>query len=185
MAKANRKIRDHNRPARDLYHVIENTLPLTAFRGQVAGSKTVHLGEVMAEQQNEKRAARSDRDDLDAQIVRAARRAGKSAAPVPRTRQALEGLEMLAEAKADTGREDFEEESIWNESEHFADPNAIEAKIAVELPGTVGASELPKELQFMPPGRHTIHASRGGKPAKLDVNVTEAGAHRVVAQHAE
>lgn len=104
LAEENRKVNAHNRYARDLYHVFENKLPPTAFRGQIADLKTVRFGEVMAEQQEEKRALRSGREDLDALILKAARRAGKSPSLVPRTKQALEGMQMLAEANAEINR---------------------------------------------------------------------------------
>lgn len=71
-----------------------------------------------------------------------------------------------------------------NES-RFSDLTLIETKISVQLPGTVSPSEAPNEIMWMPPSRHTITASQGGKPAELTVNVTEAGAHRVIAQHAK
>lgn len=61
------------------------------------------------------------------------------------------------------------------------DPNAIESKVAIALPGTVNPADLPDELQWMPPGRHTIQASRAGKPVKLDVLVNETVAQRIAA----
>ncbi|MBA3960845.1 MAG: hypothetical protein H0X40_02955 [Chthoniobacterales bacterium] len=64
------------------------------------------------------------------------------------------------------------------------DPNAIEARIALDLPGMADAGAMPNDIQWAPPGSHSIHASRGGKPVELDVNVTPAGAQRVAEMHA-
>ena len=72
-----------------------------------------------------------------------------------------------------------------NQTTHFTDPNAIEARVSVQLPGTVSPNDAPSEIMWMPPGRHTITASRAGKPVTLDVNVTENGARRVAAQLSE
>lgn len=38
---------------------------------------------------------------------------------------------------------------------------------------------VPESITFMPAGKHTISAMRGGKPAKVSVNVTEACAQRL------
>ncbi|MGI8438100.1 MAG: hypothetical protein ACR2NX_14580 [Chthoniobacterales bacterium] len=64
------------------------------------------------------------------------------------------------------------------------DPNVIEATFSVQLPGTLAPSEAPSEIQWAPPGRHTINASQGGKPVKMDVVVDESGANAVAASHA-
>jgi hypothetical protein len=62
---------------------------------------------------------------------------------------------------------------------------SVDAMIAVDLPGTIGPGKLPDEIQWAPPGRHTIEASRGGKPTKLDVIVNAAGAKRVADAHSK
>lgn len=56
-------------------------------------------------------------------------------------------------------------------SSQSKDPKTVEAMFSTDLPGTIGANQLPNDLMWMPPGRHTINASRGGKPAQLTVNV--------------
>ncbi len=66
------------------------------------------------------------------------------------------------------------------------DTNAIEAMLAIELPGmgpeTPGA---PSEIQWAPPGTHTINASRGGKPATVTVTVDDISAQQVAASFQE
>ena len=37
-------------------------------------------------------------------------------------------------------------------------------------------SALPSDIQYMPPGRHRIRASQGGKPVSVEVAVNEATA---------
>ena len=37
-------------------------------------------------------------------------------------------------------------------------------------------SALPTDIQYMPPGRHRIRASQGGKPVSVEVAVNEATA---------
>lgn len=65
------------------------------------------------------------------------------------------------------------------------DQNAVESLLAVQLPGTITPSEAPDEIMWMPPGRHTINASRGGKPVQMEVVVDERGAQNVAASYAE
>jgi hypothetical protein len=60
-----------------------------------------------------------------------------------------------------------------------SDPNAVLAKLAINLPGTADSSQLPGDIQWMPPGEHEIAASRGGKPVTLTVKVDSAAAARV------
>jgi phage I-like protein len=61
--------------------------------------------------------------------------------------------------------------------------DAILAKLALDLPGTLNPADAPDEIQWMPPGEHEITASRGGKPATLKVNVTAATADRIAGVH--
>lgn len=51
---------------------------------------------------------------------------------------------------------------------------------ALALPEDDGDS-LPREIQWMPPGRHEIRASKNGKPSVLTVDVDESVARRVEA----
>jgi len=44
---------------------------------------------------------------------------------------------------------------------------------------TLGIQGLPDEIQWMPPGKHSITPSRNGKPIKLTVQVNEAAAQAV------
>lgn len=60
----------------------------------------------------------------------------------------------------------------------------IEAQFSTDLPGTVGAT-APDDIQWAPPGKHSICASRAGKPVEIDITVDEAGAQRVAASFAE
>ena len=60
-----------------------------------------------------------------------------------------------------------------------AEAEAIQAQFSVALPGAAGA--LPSEIQWMPPGRHTINASQNGKAVTRTVSVTAEGAARVQA----
>lgn len=46
-------------------------------------------------------------------------------------------------------------------------------------------SPLPDEIQWMPPGRHTIQASKNGKPARVTVVVDDSTAAAVAASFAE
>lgn len=48
---------------------------------------------------------------------------------------------------------------------------------AIKLP----AGKLPAEIQWMPPGKHTITGSQGGKPTTLTAIVDEVGAERMSA----
>jgi phage I-like protein len=49
--------------------------------------------------------------------------------------------------------------------------DAVKAALSVALPeGT--AQQLPDEIQYMPPGRHRIRATRGGKPVELEIEIT-------------
>jgi hypothetical protein len=61
--------------------------------------------------------------------------------------------------------------------------SVFQAKLALDLPGTIEPQTAPKEIQWAPPGYHEINASRGGKPVKLKVNVTEATAAIIAQAH--
>jgi hypothetical protein len=62
------------------------------------------------------------------------------------------------------------------------DDNAIEAMLAIELPGQATSTPVPpSEIQWAPPGTHTINASRGGKPTTVTIIVDEISAQRVAA----
>lgn len=52
-------------------------------------------------------------------------------------------------------------------------PDAIKAAFtnSLELETANSNSEVPKDLQYMPPGTHRINASRNGKPVTLDITV--------------
>lgn len=54
--------------------------------------------------------------------------------------------------------------------------NAIIQAFQLALPE---GSSLPADIQWMPPGKHTIHASKNGKPAALEVIVDEKAAEAV------
>src|SRR4051812_24903193 len=56
------------------------------------------------------------------------------------------------------------------------DKKAIIASVAVDLPVVTDEASLPKDIQWAPPGAHTINASRGGMPCQIAVNVNEEGA---------
>jgi hypothetical protein len=64
------------------------------------------------------------------------------------------------------------------------DAKAMNAMLGVELPGRVEPDQAPDEIMFMPPGEHTITASRGGQPVTITVNVDEVAAQAVAAAHA-
>lgn len=51
----------------------------------------------------------------------------------------------------------------------------VKAAFSVALPEPA-EDQLPDEIQYMPPGRHRIRASRAGKPVELDVEVTQTTA---------
>jgi Mu-like prophage I protein len=59
------------------------------------------------------------------------------------------------------------------------DKRAIIASVAVDLPIVADEASLPQDIQWMPPGAHTINASRGGMPVSLGVNVNSEGAANV------
>jgi hypothetical protein len=61
----------------------------------------------------------------------------------------------------------------------------IQALLSVDLPGGIETGQLPDEIMWMPPGRHTIQAIRSGKPAKVDVTVDEEAARKVSKAHRE
>jgi hypothetical protein len=50
-------------------------------------------------------------------------------------------------------------------------PEAIKAALTTPLSLSLdhSHSEVPQELQYMPPGTHRINASRAGKPVALDI----------------
>lgn len=70
---------------------------------------------------------------------------------------------------------------------HAADAaNRIVMAINVDLPSPEAESgAMPREIQWMPPGRHEIHATRNGEPAKIIVNVDEAAAQAVAQSFAD
>jgi hypothetical protein len=72
-----------------------------------------------------------------------------------------------------------------NENFRVRDNQAIDAMLAVDLPGSVDPINLPAEIQWMPPGVHEIHASKGGKPVTLTITVDESSAQQVAASFAE
>lgn len=55
----------------------------------------------------------------------------------------------------------------------------ITAAVAAAIEPGADNNTLPEEIQWMPPGKFTIHASKGGKPWTGSVTVNEAGAKRV------
>jgi len=57
-------------------------------------------------------------------------------------------------------------------------PDAIKAALstALELATANSNTEVPVELQYMPPGTHRINASRNGKPVTLDIKVNASTA---------
>ena len=58
-----------------------------------------------------------------------------------------------------------------------SNPEIITALLSVEIPTGAGSDDvLPEEIQYMPPGSHTITATQGGKKVTKTVRVTEAGA---------
>lgn len=63
------------------------------------------------------------------------------------------------------------------------DAKAVQALLAVDLPGTIDPGELPDEIMWMPPGRHKIQATRAGKPVEVDVKVDENAARKIAAAH--
>jgi phage I-like protein len=56
--------------------------------------------------------------------------------------------------------------------------DALIKAISVLLPETSGDA-LPTDFQWMPPGRHSISASKNGKPARIEVLVDASGATAV------
>jgi len=58
-------------------------------------------------------------------------------------------------------------------------PEAIKAALSTELvisDQSSAITEVPQELQYMPPGTHRINASRNGKPVSLEIKVDAATA---------
>ena len=53
----------------------------------------------------------------------------------------------------------------------------IKAQLSSEI--VKDGSELPKDIQYMPPGMHEINASSNGEPINLTVNVDAAAAERL------
>lgn len=107
LAEENRKVKDHNRYARNLYHIVPNPLPASAFRGQLAGRDAVQLGETIKRQQGEATARQKKSNQLDASLLRQARKAHLPAALVHRDEESLgyldeynAGLEEISEALA-------------------------------------------------------------------------------------
>ena len=60
----------------------------------------------------------------------------------------------------------------------------IEAQFSTDLPGTIDAT-APDDIQWAPPGKHSICASRAGKPVEIEITVDETAAERVAASFAE
>jgi hypothetical protein len=61
-------------------------------------------------------------------------------------------------------------------------PDVIKAALTTDLAIRNQSSaivEAPKELQYMPPGKHRINASRNGKPVTLDITVDASTADRL------
>lgn len=58
--------------------------------------------------------------------------------------------------------------------------STIDARYAVSL--DADGPDLPKEIQWMPPGKHRIHAKKNGQPATVSVNVDASGASAVDAE---
>ena len=53
-------------------------------------------------------------------------------------------------------------------------PEAIKAALTTELAHShpqSASTDVPQDIQYMPPGSHRIHASRGGKPVSLGITV--------------
>lgn len=52
-------------------------------------------------------------------------------------------------------------------------PDAIKAALtsSLDLVTSQSNSECPADIQYMPPGKHRIHASRNGKPVSLEIKV--------------
>src|SRR5690349_10758387 len=62
----------------------------------------------------------------------------------------------------------------------------ILAKFSAPLPGIdLAGDNLPSDIQWMPPGAHTIHASQSGRGVTCCVNVTAATAQFVQKKFAE
>lgn len=53
------------------------------------------------------------------------------------------------------------------------------AALTTQVAGS--GDELPSDIQYMPPGRHRIAATRGGKPLELEVTVDAETAARLEA----
>lgn len=98
-AEENRKIDDHNRPARDLYHIVTNNLPPAAFR--YAGGPTVgRLGDAMAAQQSGKRKQRAETSQLADRRRRVAQAGGINPGIIRLDPGAIESAEKLNAIRA-------------------------------------------------------------------------------------
>ncbi len=62
---------------------------------------------------------------------------------------------------------------------HRSATEAVQAMLALDLPGTVDMGQLPTEIQWAPPGRHQIQATRNGEPATVDVIIDKEAARKV------
>ena len=61
-------------------------------------------------------------------------------------------------------------------------PDAIHTQIATELPAVQedsARSGLPADIQYMPPGRHTINATRNKEPITIDITADQSAAENL------
>ena len=67
---------------------------------------------------------------------------------------------------------------LFSSRNHGSMPDAIKAALtsSLELVNSQSTSECPDDIQYMPPGKHRINASRSGKPVSLDIVVDAATA---------
>ena len=61
------------------------------------------------------------------------------------------------------------------------EPDVVQALFAVNIPTPLADGTLPTDIQWMPPGSHTISASKNGKPYKTTINVNSKTADTVQA----
>ncbi len=103
LAQEQKRVAEHNRYARDLYHVVRNTLPAPMFRGQLLDQKGLRFGRESARQMEKLSADRKSREQLDRSISIRARKMNISVLSIKRTPTTPEGLDELAavEAKVD------------------------------------------------------------------------------------
>jgi phage I-like protein len=60
--------------------------------------------------------------------------------------------------------------------DHRSMPDVIKAALSTAL---VSGEGIPSDLQYMPPGKHRINASRNGKPVTLDITINASTADRL------